>query len=148
MLSAHYSLEDLLVSDTATRLDIDNTPDAAARNNLARLAQTLEEVHTALGKLPLVISSGYRSPRLNQAVGGAANSAHLLGLAVDFTVPHYGTVLQTAQAIAQAAIAFDKLIFEYGRWVHLAIADSSEQARGKLLSIGADRVYVDGLREV
>lgn len=148
MLSAHFSLEELLFSDTAARLGIDNSPDATARNNLARLAPTLEEVRSALGQRPLVISSAYRSPRLNQAVGGAANSAHLRGLAVDFTAPQYGTVLQTALAIAEAAIAFDQLIFEYGRWVHLALAASTEQPRRKLLSIGSDQVYVDGLREV
>jgi hypothetical protein len=148
LLSPHFSLDELLFSDTATRLGLTNRPDPEALENLTRLAATLEQVRIALGGVPLAISSGYRSPALNQAVGGAPHSAHLRGLAVDFTAPRFGSVLATAKAVAQSAVPFDKIIFEYGRWVHLAIAAASAQPRSELLSVGADHRYVAGLREI
>lgn len=144
MLSPHFALDEFLVSQEAVRRGIDNTPDAGVRANLARVADTLEQVRAALGNLPVVISSGYRCPALNTAIGGAKNSAHILGLAVDFTVPSYGTVLATARAIKSSGIVFDQLIYEYGRWVHLGL--SVDAPRQQLLSIFQAGRYLDGLR--
>jgi zinc D-Ala-D-Ala carboxypeptidase len=146
MLSKNFSLDEFIFSQTASRKNIDNTPDAATLINLKRLADTLEIVRSALGDTPIIISSGYRSKALNKAVGGARYSAHIAGLAVDFTAPGYGTVLATAKAVAKSGIAFDQVIFEYGKWVHLGLAIIAEQARGELLSIGSDGIYVSGLR--
>lgn len=148
MLTPHFSLDELIFSQTSARLGIDNTPDAAVLANLKRLAGVLEQVRAALGGTPIVISSGYRSPNLNKAVGGAQNSAHVSGLAVDFTAPHFGSVLATAKAIAKSDIAFDQMIFEYGRWVHLGLATGSAPPRRQLLSIGSTHQYVSGLRVV
>lgn len=144
MLSPHFALDEFLVSQEAVRRGIDNSPDATVRANLVRLAGTLEQVRAALGDVPIVISSGYRCPALNKAIGGAANSAHILGLAVDFTAPSYGTVLATARAIKQSGIAFDQLIYEYGRWVHLGLSVGTP--RQQLLSIFDAGQYLDGLR--
>lgn len=146
MLSKNFSLDELIFSQTASRKNIDNTPDAATLINLKRLAETLEIVRSDLGDTPIIISSGYRSKTLNRAVGGAPKGAHILGLAVDFTAPRFGTVLATAKAVAKSGIVFDQIIFEYGKWVHLGLAITEEQARGELLSIGNDRLYVPGLR--
>ena len=148
ILSPNFSLDEFIFSQTAARLGIDNTPDARILKNLQRLATTLEQVRGALGNLPILISSGYRSPTLNRAIGGAPNSAHMDGLAVDFTCPRFGSVLATARAVARSNILFDQVILEYGRWVHLAIAEDTEVARGELLSIGSDQAYVPGLRVV
>jgi zinc D-Ala-D-Ala carboxypeptidase len=148
MLSTHFSLDELIFSQTSARLGIDNTPDAAVLANLKRLAAVLEQVRELLGGTPIVVSSGYRSPNLNKAVGGAQNSAHLSGLAVDFTAPHFGSVMTTAKAIAKSDIAFDQLIFEYGRWVHLGLAPASVAAKRQLLSIGSTHTYVPGLKVV
>ena len=148
MLSPNFSLDEFIFSQTAARLGIDNTPDARILKNLQRLATTLEQIRGALGNLPILISSGYRSPTLNRAIGGAPNSAHMDGLAVDFTCPRFGSVLATARAVAKSQIVFDQVILEYGRWVHLGIAEDTEFARGELLSIGSDQAYVPGLRVV
>ena len=148
MLSPNFHLDEFIFSQTAARLGIDNTPDARILKNLQRLAATLEQVREILGKLPILISSGYRSATLNRAIGGAPNSAHMDGLAVDFTCPRFGTVLATAHAVAKSQVVFDQVILEYGRWVHLGIAGATEVARGELLSIGSGQAYVPGLRVV
>ena len=70
MLSAHFSLEELTASEVAARADIDNTPSAEVLRNLKRLAEGLELVRVALGNKPVHVTSGYRSARLNQMVGG------------------------------------------------------------------------------
>jgi hypothetical protein len=148
MLSANFALEEFTESQTAARKGIDNTPDAATQKNLKALAEALEVVRARLGNVPMRISSGYRSPALNKAVGGSKNSAHMSGLAVDFTAPRFGTVLQTAKAAAASGIEFDQIIYEYGSWVHLGLAAPGETARRQLLSIAKGTGYVDGLKNL
>lgn len=148
MLSPNFTLDEFIFSQASARLGLDNTPDARILKNLRRMAATLEQVRTVLGDLPIHISSGYRSPVLNRAIGGSVHSAHMQGLAVDFTCPRYGSVLATARAVARSAVGFDQVILEYGRWVHLGITEDLEVARGEVLSIGSDQTYVSGLRLV
>ena len=145
MLSDNFSLEEMTASQTAAREGIDNTPDATAMRNLRKLAATLERLRSALGNKPISVSSGFRSPALNAAIGGSSTSAHMQGLAVDFIAPTYGTVLQTAKAAAEAGLEFDQIIFEYGRWVHLGLAPAGRTPRRELLSIGSQKKYVTGL---
>ncbi len=146
MLSENFTLDEFVFSQTAARQGIDNTPPPEVLANLKRLAQVLEQVRSALGGVPVLISSGYRSPALNKAVKGARNSAHVLGLAVDFTAPRFGTVLQTAKTAAACGAPYDQIIHEYGRWVHLAIPAGGQQARVETLSIHVAGVYTPGLR--
>src|SRR5437667_7640050 len=87
MLSEHLSLEELTASEVAARAGIDNTPSPEAMRNLLRLTEGLELVRAALRNNPINVTSGYRSPRLNQMVGGAKNSMHTQGLAADIPVP-------------------------------------------------------------
>ena len=132
-LSQHFSLAELSASNMGTRHGLDNTPGSAEIANLKRLSATLEQVRAQLYNAPLQISSGYRSPRVNALVGGAANSAHLQGLAADFIAPGYGRPSAIAKAINASGIAFDQLIFE-GSWVHLAIAPLGQGSRGEVLT--------------
>lgn len=115
----HFSLAEFTDSQMALRKGISNMPNDTAIGNLQRLADTLEQVRAVFGK-PLVISSGYRSSALNAAVGGAKSSAHLTGLAADFTVLGI-TPSDTAKAIVKAGIEFDQLIYE-GTWVHIGLS--------------------------
>lgn len=132
-LSQHFTLDEMTRSNTAIERSIRNVPNLRETANLQRLAATLEQIRATLGDVPILVSSGYRSSLLNAAVGGARSSAHLSGLAVDFTVPTFGPPLSVAQAIHAAGIQFDQLIHEYGRWVHLGLADG--QGRQQLLTI-------------
>lgn len=123
-LTEHFTLAEFTDSQTALRKGISNLPSEHAIANLQRVADVLEQVRALFGK-PLVISSGYRSPALNAAVGGAQSSAHLTGLAADFTVPGM-TPSDTAKAIAKAGIKFDQLIYE-GTWVHIGLSAGAER---------------------
>jgi len=118
-LTPHFSLSELTASQEATRNHIDNTPAPAIVSNLKRLAGLLEAVR-ALVDAPITISSGYRSPALNELVGGAANSAHMLGLAADIHTEKLSPG-ELAGMISESGIVFDQLIDE-GRWVHIALS--------------------------
>lgn len=135
-LSPHFSLAELTASQTAARLGIDNTPTPDVLAELGRLAAVLEQVRAGLGA-PLLISSGYRSPALNAAVPGSAkNSAHLYGRAADFTCPAVGSPRIVCMKInGMPGLDFDQLIFEFGAWVHFAIAAPGETPRRQVLTI-------------
>lgn len=130
-LSANFSLEQLTASETALARGIDNTPPPDIVDNLRQLAAGLEQAQQVLG-YPLSISSGYRSPALNVAVGGAEKSQHCTGLAADFTCPEFGTPLDIAAALRDSGLRFDQCILEFGRWVHLSF---SSEPRVRLLTI-------------
>jgi hypothetical protein len=141
-LSGYYTLARLIHSDTARARGLDNTPSAETLRNLRRVARGLDRVRRLLGH-PLEISSGYRSPELNAAVGGAPASQHTRGEAVDFCCPGFGTPAEVARAIRDSDIAFDQCILEFGRWVHLSF---SAAPRRRTLSIhSAQAGYLEGL---
>jgi len=126
-LSPHFTLEELVYSQTATRNGIRNIASPNVIGNLKVLADGLEQVRALLGK-PISISSGYRCEALNTAVGGAQNppSAHMSGFAADFNCFGYGTPLQIVKAIEKSNIKFDQLIQE-GTWVHISFAPTMRQ---------------------
>lgn len=125
-LSSHFTLEEMVQSQTASRQDLDNTPPADILANLTATAGRMEAVRVLLGH-PLLISSGYRSPAVNAAVGGVATSAHVHGWAVDFICPPFGDPFAICMAIAASDIAFDQVIQE-GTWVHISFAPTMRQA--------------------
>lgn len=121
-LSDHFSLEELTFSQTAVRRGYDNTPGRYEAANLAFLAHELEYVRRALANKPMRITSGYRSPTLNRAVGGSWRSQHMLGLAADFVCPAFGAPLEICDVIALSPhVHFDQLIHE-GTWVHVSFS--------------------------
>ncbi len=125
-ISAHFHLDEFVNSQTAVCQGIDNNPTAAIILRLQRTAVGMELVRNLLGA-PIIISSGYRSPALNKAVGGAANSQHMTGEAVDFTCPGFGSPAQVVEAIKGSAIPYDQVITEFSRWVHISFADKNRR---------------------
>jgi putative chitinase len=86
--------------------------------HLQMLAEQLETVR-ALFDTVIEITSGYRNPQVNDLVGGVPTSAHALGHAADFHV--FGLHdLDAAKVIRDSGIAFDQLIYEKNRCVHLS----------------------------
>ncbi len=128
-LSEHFTLEELVASQIAARRCIDNRPPPMIIENLRRVAGVLEQVRALVGRA-VIVSSGYRSPALNAAAGGARDSAHLQGLAADITVSGM-TPKELAKAIIKAGIEFDQLIYE-GTWVHIGLAPGV--LRGEVLT--------------
>lgn len=123
-LSPHFDLEEFTLSQTAARKGLDNTPpQGKVMDNLRRLAMGLEGVRVVLGGAPINISSGYRSPAVNASVGGVPTSQHTMGQAADFTAPRFGSVQEVFDAIRKSQIAYDQLIVEFGRWVHISFSD-------------------------
>lgn len=124
-LTANFTLEEMVVSRTAVVNGIDNTPPKDVIANLRRTCEILEIVRQEI-KVPIIITSGYRSPDLNVAVGGSKTSAHMRGLAADFIAPGYGTPYAVCRAILDnGSIPYEQLIHEFGNWIHLGIAEGS-----------------------
>ena len=148
-LTTHFSLEELTVSSYAIRHGIDNVPvDPKILANLLILAQGLEVVRTIVSK-PIIVTSGYRSKRVNTGVGGSKKSSHMIGLAADIKV-HGITPLELAKQIAyhRRAVKYDQVINEFNQWVHIAFSDVTSIPRGQLLTArkgvkGTE--YVEGL---
>ncbi|OBV39782.1 D-Ala-D-Ala carboxypeptidase family metallohydrolase [Janthinobacterium psychrotolerans] len=142
-LSKNFTLAELVESQTATRKNIDNTPAPAVIANLARIAALLEQVRALVGA-PLTVSSGYRSPALNRAIGGAASSAHVLGLAADISTPKLSP-RALAMLIRQSGLVFDQLIYE-GTWVHIGLSTGAPRNQVLTARFGAGgTTYVTGI---
>lgn len=141
-ISAHFDLSEFVTSQEAARRGIDNTPSLEVVDNLRWIASLMEEVRELLG-VPILISSGYRCPKLNSSIGGATNSQHVQGLAVDFIAPKFGDPYEVASAISRSTIQYDQLIHEYGRWVHISISDTP---RRQDLSIFRRGDYQTGIK--
>lgn len=145
-LSPHFVLGEMLVSATAARKGIRNEPGEAEIRALTELcSNVLEAVREHFGR-PVVVTSGYRSPRLNVAVGGSATSQHCRGEAADFTVPGVSN-LEVCRWM-ERALNYDQLIYEFGEdgWVH--VSWSARQRRNQELTArrkGGKTVYLPGI---
>ena len=160
MLTEHFSLEELCVSDTAVRLGIDNTlRDPIVLANLQTTAEGLEQVRRVLG-YPMRSLSGYRCEELERVLTAKdfaawchrhgkiagdhypaestaaawreyyARKAHPQGYATDFICPAFGPPVEIVQILRKSGIKFDQLIGE-GSWVH---ASFDPRLRGQVLT--------------
>lgn len=128
-LSEHFSLGEFVRSSTAQRMSIDNTPDAEVIENLRNLCtKVLEPLREHLGQ-PVVITSGFRSKRLNETVGGVKNSQHLRGEAADLMVEGEKQARDWIRWMMDF-LEFDQLILEKkGKkvWVHVSLKRNRQQ---------------------
>lgn len=117
-LTEHFSLAEMTRSQAAARRGLDNTPGAKAVAALKDLCVKVLEPIRAHFARPVIVSSGFRAPAVNRAVGGAPGSQHELGEAADFTVPGVSN-LDLAQWIMRN-LRYDQLIYEFGEsgWIH------------------------------
>jgi hypothetical protein len=135
-LSDNFSLDEMTRSQTALRKGIDNTaPDAVVGSLKATCATLLEPARTLWG-VSVHVDSGYRSPALNESVGGSATSAHCWGGAADL-IPQGLDLQQAFDMIRQSDIPYDQVIFECKAWIHLGMAkDGSEPRKMALTATG------------
>jgi putative chitinase len=117
-LSAHFSLEEFTISSKALSMGVRNDPTPAHLENLKHLAERMEAVR-ALFNRPVEITSAYRNPQVNAAVGGVLTSAHALGHAADFHVDGLND-LDVAKGVRDSGLKFDQLIYEKSRCVHIS----------------------------
>jgi hypothetical protein len=134
-LSPNFTLEELTSSETADRHGIDNTPTPEIIENLKRLAASLQEVRTLLGNKSIIVSSGYRSPAVNEKLGSKPTSDHCKGLAADFICPAFGSPDEIVRAIMASPIPYKQIIREFDRWVHFAVSAPGEEPRRQALII-------------
>lgn len=138
-LTNNFNLSELTASDTAARHGWTNDPGEAEMANLRRLAGLLEEVRSLLGK-PIIVSSGYRSLKVNAAVGSKETSQHVSGCAADIKVS--GMVPSSVvRAIIAAKLPYDQVIQEFstpsgGGWTHISVPNTvTEKPRLQALII-------------
>lgn len=156
LVTANFRYSELIHSNTAVRLGIENTPNAVHKANLIESCTKLwQPARDILGKT-MIISSGYRSPLVNSKVGGSDSSAHSIGCAIDFTSPSFGSSRTIANKLAQefktTGIKFDQIILEFpdtdSSWVHLGYKNLKGEQRCQLLTAvkrNGKTVYLSGL---
>ena len=124
-VTMHFTIEELYASDTAKKKGIDNKPAVQQLINLVYLtAYVLEPLRVAMGE-PIPISSGYRCPRLNEAVGGVRNSQHMTGQAADLSIGGDRAKGRKWFEYIKNHLPFDQLIWERNHrtgteWVHVS----------------------------
>ena len=130
-LSEHFTLAEL----TQTKTGIENVPNEEQVNNLKRVCGWLEQLRRRWNNLdgegddPIIINSGFRSPEVNKAVGGATLSNHLTGCAVDIRCIGVEQALRYANILLDIADGtkrdFDELLIERSKqgryWIHFAV---------------------------
>lgn len=142
-LSPHFTLAEFTVSQTASRLGIDNAPTPEALENLKHVAQGLEGIRILLG-VPIIISSGYRCLALNRELGSKDTSQHVTGQAVDFEAPGFGPPSVVMSRLVDSGIEFDQLILEYppDGWVHASFVRKGARNHALVIDKTGTRPYM------
>ena len=155
-ITANFYMSELTHSNTAVNRGINNIPSALHKKNLIEATKNLFQPTRDLLGAAMLISSGYRSPALNRAVGGSSTSAHSYGLAIDFTCPSFGNTRKIASYLLsefkKRGIKFDQLILEFpdsgSSWIHLGYKSPSGSQRNQVLTAvkqGGKTTYLSGL---
>ena len=124
-VTMHFTIEELYASATAKAKGIDNKPNVQQLINLVYLsAYVLEPLRVAMNE-PIKISSGFRSRRLNEAVGGVLSSQHCKGQAADLCIDGDRKKGRKWFDYIKTHLPFDQLIWEKNtktgtEWIHVS----------------------------
>ena len=128
-LSKNFVLSEITRSNTAKRLGISNEPTKEHLENIQRLISNLiQPMRDELG--PIRISSGYRNPSLNRAIGGSRSSQHCKGEALDLQFWKNGQMCnkEIYDWIINSHLEFDQMINEFDfAWIHLSLKEKSNR---------------------
>ena len=124
-LSPNFTLHEMMRSNTGERLNVDNRATANDINRLVILSQYMERIREIFNR-PIIVTSAFRSREINKLVGGAVNSDHLMGYAVDFKINSLSTV-DICRSIYKSDLDYSQLIEEFGQWVHISINPANKR---------------------
>ena len=131
-LSENFTLQELIYSDTAVRMGIDNKPNDETVENLKILCENILEPIRANFKAPVVVSSGYRSEAVCLAVGSSSKSQHIKGQAVDFEI--FGIPNKDVTDWVVQNLDYDQCILEFWNdkepnsgWVHCSYSKDNNR---------------------
>jgi hypothetical protein len=150
-LSKHLSLAEVTRSDSAKRNGISNEPTAEHLENFKLLAEKVFEPIREHFKVPIHISSGYRSAALNKKIGGSLTSQHCQGEAIDIDMDGSLSGVTNAKVFnyIKDNLNFDQLIWEFGTssnpdWVHVSYESTGKQRKQilKAVKVGGKTSYV------
>ena len=146
----NFTIAEMVQSNTADRLKISNNPPASVRVHLTETITLLECIRAeweeycerySLGTPAIRVSSGYRSPELNKAVGGVKTSAHVEGYAADLQ-PVTGKQDEFekffASEFSKMGYGFDQIIIEKSktsRWVHVGYKRADGKQRRQCFTL-------------
>jgi zinc D-Ala-D-Ala carboxypeptidase len=141
-LSKHLSLAEVTRSDSAKRNGISNQPTSAHLENFKLLAEKIFEPIREHFKVPIHISSGYRSAVLNKKIGGSSTSQHCSGEAIDIDMDGSSSGVSNKMVFEYIKnnLNFDQMIWEFGTdknpdWVHVSYESTGKQRKQILKAI-------------
>lgn len=153
-ISEHFSFRELTRSESARRAGIENVPTAAEMDNIYYTAQQLEKIREYVGR-GIIVTSCFRSERVNKLVGGSPTSAHRFGLAADCDAIGLTSLAFAKELIKMrdaGKLVFDQLILEFpergdGAWVHIGFRRNAPMRNQILTAIkkNGKTVYLQGL---
>lgn len=139
-LSDNFTLEELIKSATAQRLGIDNTPSVVVKNKLATLCRKVLQPLRNKYNRSIVVTCGYRCPRLNKVVGGSSTSDHLYGNAADIRsqsdlrADNKALFDLLVKMMKNGEIGVKQIINEYDYdWIHVSYQDGRTAKRNEVL---------------
>jgi hypothetical protein len=144
-LTQHFTLAELTRSSVAQARGLSNEPPPELLPRLILTAEMLERIRSTLDA-PVIVTSGYRSPQVNIAVGGATSSDHTQGHAADIVAPMFGTPYDIARRLAPlvSTLGIGQIILEGikgKRWVHVS-THTPEKAINRIITITDSGVLV------
>ena len=144
-LTQHFTLAELTRSSVAQARGLSNEPPPELLPRLILTAEMLERIRSTLDA-PVIVTSGYRSPQVNIAVGGATSSDHTQGHAADIVAPAFGTPYDIARRLAPlvSTLGIGQIILEGikgKRWVHVS-THTPEKDINRIITITDSGVLV------
>ncbi|EMF80898.1 peptidase M15 [Leptospira weilii serovar Topaz str. LT2116] len=132
-LSENFTLEQMTVTETG----LENKPDDQAIESLKRLCETILEPLFEAVRLPISVSSGYRSPAVNRKIKGSVTSQHMRGEAVDFGIKGMSKQ-DICKKILELNLPFHQLINEGSSngatWIHVSVAPKGVKPKKEYLN--------------
>ncbi len=152
----YFTIRELTKSSTAVRKGINNTPNSIIVNSLTALIDNVLDPLREKWGAPIIVTSGYRCPALNRAVGGSSGSQHTKGEAADIRTLSDSREdnMKLLRCLLNSGIEFDQVIAEnvdsQGRpdWIHISFtrARQNRKKRTTMKKIAGRTTYINGIK--